>query len=305
MTRTGLFPLHAVIAIARRGSFRAAALELDSSTTALSNAVGKLERELGVRLFNRTTRSVSLTDAGRRFVQQVAPALVDIGEAMTAARSHQEVPTGTLRINSFITAAHEAVLPLVLEFLARYPQVHVDIVTEGRLIDIVRDGFDLGVRGAGSVPHDMIAIPIRRGRRHVVAGSPAYLAEHGIPEVPSALASHRCVAIRLPNGAPYPWHFEKNGKSVKVTVGGPITLDEASLARRVALEGFGLGYFMDNDVREDVAQGRLVTVLDDWSLQIPPLCLYYPNRRNPSAAFRAFVAMARDWGARAVADPAA
>lgn len=294
MQRSGLFALQAVLAISRRRSFRAAALDLEASTTALSNAIGKLERELGVRLFNRTTRSVSLTDAGQRFVEQVGPALHDIGDAMNIARSHQEVPSGTLRINSFAAAAREALLPLVLEFIRRFPGVHVDIVTEGRLIDIVSAGFDLGVRSGEFVPHDMIAIPLRKERRHVVVATPAYLKSHGTPEVPSALAQHHCIGIRLPNGAPYPWQFEKNGKVVKVTVSGPLTLDEPVLARTAVLSGVGLGYFMDADVREEVAAGRLVTVLDDWSPNVAPLCLYYPNRRNPSAAFRAFVDLARE-----------
>lgn len=294
MSRVGLFPLQAVLAIARRGSFRAAALELDASTTALSNAVGKLERELGVRLFNRTTRSVSLTDAGRSFVEQVGPAIDDIGDAMNIARSHQEVPTGTLRINSFATAAREAVLPLALQYLARYPQVHIDIVTEGRLVDIVGEGFDLGVRGADLVPHDMIAVPLGKGRRHVVVGTPTYLREAGVPEAPSGLLQHRCIGIRLPNGAPYPWHFEKNGKTVKINASGPITLDESSLARIAVLSSVGLGYFMEADVREDIEQGRLTPVLEDWALHVPPLCIYYPNRRNRSAAFRAFVDLARE-----------
>lgn len=298
MARVGLFPLEAVLAIVRCGSFRAAALDLGASTTALSNAVGKLERELGVRLFNRTTRSVSLTEAGRSFVDQVGPALGEIGDAMNIARSHQEVPAGTLRINSFATAAREAVLPLVLQFLARYPQVHVDIVTEGRLIDVVGEGFDLGVRGSDLVPHDMIALPIHHGRRHVVVGTPTYLRAAGIPEEPSSLSQHRCICIRLPNGAPYAWQFEKNGKAVKINVGGPITLDEAGLARMAVLSDLGLGYFMHADVAEDIAQGSLVPVLEDWALQVPPLCLYYPSRRNPSAAFRAFIELAREVSAQ-------
>lgn len=297
MSRSGLFPLQAVLAVARRGSFRAAALHLEASTTALSNAVAKLERDLGVRLFNRTTRSVSLTDAGRSFVDQVGPALDEIGDAMSMARSHQDVAAGVLRINSFATAAREAVLPLVLQFLRRFPRVHVDIVTEGRLVDIVRDGFDFGVRSADLVPQDMIALPIRRGRRHVVVGTPRYLQQAGILRTPNDLSQHRCICIRLPNGAPYPWQFEKNGQAVKISVTGPVTLDEANLARMAVLSDIGLGYFMDADVREEIEQGRLLPVLEDWSLQIPPLCLYYPSRRNPTAAFRAFTEFAREQGA--------
>ncbi len=159
MYRPGLNELEAVLAIAREGSFRGAALSLGMSTTALSNAIAKLEANLGARLFNRTTRSVSLSEAGRAFVAQVGPAVRDIQGAMEGVRSQQQTPSGTLRINAFAAGAREIMSPLVLEFLRRHPEVHVDIVTEGRLVDIVADGFDLGVRRADFVPADMIALP--------------------------------------------------------------------------------------------------------------------------------------------------
>ena len=212
--RHGLIELDAVIAIARRGSFRAAAIDLGVSTTALSNAIGKLERQLGVRLFNRTTRSVSLTDAGRDFVGRVGPALQDIHEAMDAARSQQATPSGTLRINAFATAAREIFSPLLLHYLRRYPQVHIDLVTEGRLVDIVADGFDAGIRTADLVPSDMIAIPLGRYRRYAVVASPAYLATHGTPLVPPDLLAHPCLRVRLPTGSLFRWQFEKAGQAV-------------------------------------------------------------------------------------------
>jgi len=295
MVRPGLVELDAVIAIARRGSFRAAALELELSTTALSNAIGKLERQLGVRLFNRTTRSVSLTDAGRNFVGQVGPALQDIHEAMNAARSQQEIPAGTLRINAFTTAAREILSPLILTFLRLYPQVHIDLVTEGRLVDVVAEGFDFGVRTRDLVPSDMIAVPLGQGRRNVVVGSPAYFGKHGKPLVPPDLLRHACLRIRLPNGAPYRWQFEKDGQPAQIDVAGPITLDEASLSRIAVLEGVGIGYVMESDVRDDLDAGRLEMVLEDWTPQLAPLALYYPGRRHPSAAFKAFINLAREF----------
>jgi DNA-binding transcriptional LysR family regulator len=293
MSRDGLIELDAVLAIARRGSFRAAALELGLSTTALSNAIGKLERQLGVRLFSRTTRSVSLTDVGRNFVDQIGPALKDIYDAMDAARSQQETLSGTLRINAFATAAREILVPLLLEFLRRYPQVHIDLVTEGRLVDIVADGFDLGVRSADLVPRDMIAIPVGPPRSFAVVASPAYLQRNDKPRVPPDLLHHSCLRIRLPNGARHRWQFEKDGQPIQIDVQGPITLDETSLSRRAVLADVGIGYFMESDVREDIAAGRLVRVLEDWTPPLEPLCLYYPSRRNPSAAFRAFIDLAR------------
>lgn len=293
MKRHGLVELDAVLAIARRGSFRAAALDLEMSTTALSNAVSKLERQLGVRLLNRTTRSVSLTDAGRGFVGRVGPALQDIHDAMDAARSQQENPSGTLRINAFATAAREILSPLILKFLKLYPQVHIDLVTEGRLVDVVAEGFDFGVRARDLVPSDMIAVPLGPARRNVVVGSPAYFQAHGKPLVPPDLLHQSCLRIRLPNGAPYRWQFEKNGQPTQIDVAGPITLDEASLSRIALLEGAGIGYVMESDVRDDLDAGRLEMVLEDWTPQLAPLALYYPGRRHPSAAFKAFIDLAR------------
>lgn len=300
MARQGLIELEAVLAIAARGSFRAAALDLGLSTTALSNLIGTVERQLGVRLFNRTTRSVSLTDAGRTFVEQVAPALRDIRNAMATARSQGDTPSGTLRINAFATGAREILAPLVLRFLRRHPQVHVDLVTEGRIVDIVAEGFDLGIRTAELVPSDMIAVPLGAPRSFAVVATPSYFAAHGRPRVPPDLLGHHCIRIRLPNGAPYRWHFEKDGSPVQIDVDGPITLDEATLARIAVLDGIGIGFFMEADVRDDIAAGRLERVLQDWTPPTAPLCLYYPGRKNPSAAFRAFVDMARDLGKAAM-----
>ena len=294
MYRVGLVDLEAVLAISRRGSFRAAALDLHVSTTALSNMIGKLETELGVRLFNRTTRSVSLSDAGRVFVDQVGPPLRDIRNAMEVVQSQQTTPSGTLRINTFATAAREILSPLVLEFLRRCPQVHIDLVTEGRLVDIVAEGFDLGVRRADLVPSDMIAIPLGRWQRHAVVGSPSYFEKHGKPQVPTDLLNHSCVCVRLPNGTLYRWPFESGGNATQIDVTGPITLDEASLARIAVLEGIGLGFFMEHNVHADIDSGRLVRVLEDWTPPLEPLCLYYPGRRNPSAALRAFVKLSRE-----------
>lgn len=297
MSRHSLTELEAVLAIVRCGSFRAAAIDLGMSTTAISNAVGKLERELAVRLFNRTTRSVSLTYAGRIFVAQIKPAIGDIQKAMNTARSQQETPSGTLRINAFATAAREIMAPLVLSYMQRYPQVHIDLVTEGRLVDVVAAGFDLGVRSADLVPSDSIAMPLGQMRRMAVAASPNFFEGRTIPKVPQELLTHPCVRVRLPNGALFRWRFEKDGEELQLDVEGPITLDEASLARIAVTSGVGIGYFMETDVRDDFAAGRLVRILEDWTPPLAPLCLYYSSRRNSSAAFQAFISLARDFAA--------
>jgi DNA-binding transcriptional LysR family regulator len=216
MGRHSLIDLEAVLAIVRCGSFRAAALDLGMSTTAISNAVGKLERELAVRLFNRTTRSVSLTHAGRIFVAQIKPALEDIQKAMNTARSQQETPSGTLRINAFATAAREIMAPLVLTYLQRYPKVHIDLVTEGRLVDVVAAGFDLGVRSADLVPSDAIAIPLGQVRRMAVAASPSSFEGRAIPRTPQELVNFPCLRIRLPNGALFRCGSRRTARSCKL-----------------------------------------------------------------------------------------
>lgn len=299
MERAGLNDLDAVIAIARRGTFRAAAIDLAMSTTALSHAIAKLEANLGVRLFNRTTRSVSLTDAGRLFVEWVGPALQDIHGALDAVRSQRETPSGTIRINAAPFAAREILSPLVLEFLRRYPEMNVDLVTEGRLVDIVADGFDLGVRVADLVPSDMTTVRLGRSQRYAIVASPSYFGDHEKPRVPPDLLNHRCIRVRLPDGALFRWRFEKDGEAVQIDVRGPITLDEASLARAAVLESVGIGCFMEQDVLGDIKAKRLIRVLEDWTRPFSGLCLYYPGRRNLSAGVKAFLALARELAGRA------
>lgn len=294
MRRYNLSDFDAVLAVGRLGSFRAAALDLGMSASALSNAIARLEGQLGVRLFNRTTRSVAMTEAGRRFVDQLGPALRDIDNALDAVRSQQTIPSGTLRINTFATAGREILEPLIFEFVRRYPEVQIDVVTEGNLVDIVEQGFDFGIRSESLVPSDMIAIALGPLRRYAVVGSPGYFENRPLPCVPTDLLSHSCIRTRLPNGAIFHWQFEAKGEPVQIDVDGPITLDEASLARMAALQSIGLGFFMEADVCDDISAGRLVRVLEDWTPPLSRLCLYYPSRRNPPAAFRLFVDLARE-----------
>ncbi|MGK9262925.1 LysR family transcriptional regulator [Sinorhizobium meliloti] len=298
MEQASLKELEAAIAIARRGTFRAASIDLGISTTALSHTIGRLESALGVRLFNRTTRSVSLTDAGRLFIQHVAPSLQDLHAALETVREQRETPSGTIRINAAPFAARAIISPLVLEFLRRYPDMNVDIVTEGRMIDIVRDGFDLGIRVAGLVPSDMIAVSLGRPQRHAVVGSPAYFERHCVPVVPPDLLTHKCIRVRLPDGSTYRWRFEKDGEQVQIDVEGQISLDEASLTRAAVLAGTGIGYLFEQDILPEIKTGRVIRVLEDWTPPYPGLCLYYPGRRNLSAAVRAFLELARELARR-------
>lgn len=288
----GLKALEAVQAIARRGSFRAAALDLGLSTTALSQTIARLETNLGGRLFNRTTRSVSLTEAGRDFAARVAPALAEIRAAMEMVRAQRETPSGRLRINASAQGGR-AVAPLVLEFLRRHPQMQVDLVTEGRLVDIVAEGFDLGIRPADLVPRDMIALPLGAPARHAVVAAPDWLARHPAPLSPADLDPEHCLRVRLPNGALLRWPFEKDGRALPVEARGRLTVDDPAIARAAVLDGAGIGYFIAADVAEDIAAGRMVRLLEDWTPDRPGFSLYYPGRRNASAGFTAFLTLAR------------
>jgi DNA-binding transcriptional LysR family regulator len=203
MNRSGLVELDTVVAVARLGGFRAAAIELGVSPTSVSNAVAGLEARLGVRLFNRTTRSVSLSEAGEQFIAAVGPALSDIHAAMQATKSRRGRPAGTLRLNCPVEAARQILVPVVLKFQRRYPEVGVDIVTDAQLIDIVAKGFDAGIRTRDAVPGDMIAVPFGPELRFVVVGSPAYLRDHPAPAKPGDLTAHRCIRARWPSGALY------------------------------------------------------------------------------------------------------
>jgi DNA-binding transcriptional LysR family regulator len=304
MSRAALAELDAVIAVARRGGFRAAALELGMSSTALSHAVAGLEARLGVRLFNRTTRSVSLTAAGEQFIAEVAPALTRIRNAMDAVNVHRDTPSGTLRLNTSIGAAQMILTPLILEFLRRYPEMSVDLVTEGRLIDIVGEGFDAGIRVAEAVPRDMIAVPIGGPVRSIIVGSPAYFEGRELPRTPADLLDHQCVRTRMASGALYRWEFERRGEAVEIDVKGALTLDERGLMAEAVRAGVGIGYLAEWLVAEDVAAGRLVQALDDWTPSYPGLCLYYPGRRHVPAGLRAFIEMVRQFPRRAMRNEA-
>ena len=293
MNRSGLVELDTVVAVARLGGFRAAARELGVSATSVSNAVAGLEARLGVRLFNRTTRSVSLSEAGEQFIAVVRPALSDIHAAMEATVSRRGRPTGTLRLNCPAQAARQILVPVVLKFQRRYPEVKVDIVTDAHLIDIVAKGFDAGIRTRDAVPGDMIAVPFGPELRFAVVGSPAYLRDHPAPAKPGDLMAHRCIRARWPSGTLYRWEFAKRGQALTIDAPGSLTLDEPTLMRDAALAGAGLAYMLEARVRGDLARGHLVSVLDDWMPTSPGFCLYHPDRRNMPAALIAFIGMLR------------
>ncbi len=291
---SALTALHAVLAVAAHRSFRRAAVELGVSPSAVSHAVSSLEQKLGVKLFHRTTRSVSPSEAGHRLVERVRPALHQVADALEQVNDFRATPTGTLRINTSQGAARRLFVPLVLPFLERYPDMRVDLVTDGRLVDIVASGFDAGIRQADTVPRDMVSVPCSPPVRFVVVGSPDYFARNPRPRTPADLSKHACVQRRMPSGSPLLWELQKDVRAVAVDVRGALTLDTDDLMVTAALRGVGLAWVNQWSVEGLVNEGRLVRVLDAWSPPLPGLCLYFPPHRHVSAGLRALVALIRE-----------
>ncbi|MBD1550261.1 LysR substrate-binding domain-containing protein [Pseudomonas typographi] len=288
-----LSELRALATIATYRSYRKAADELGLSASTLSHMMRTLEANLGVRLLNRTTRSVAVTAAGAQLLKRLAPLLREFELAVEEVNQFRELPSGTLRINASEPAARilmEAILP---RFLMRFPQMSVDLVTEGRLVDIVANGFDAGIRLAESVPQDMIAVPIGADTRFVTVASPAYLASRSRPLAPDDLLRHPCICIRMPSGKPYRWEFEKRGQALVIDVKGQLTLDNAEIMADAAVQGLGIAYVQEHTVARHLAAAQLVTVLEDWCPRTGGLFLYYPGHRHIPAGLQAFIEVLR------------
>ena len=298
MTPLRLDSLDTFAAIVRCGGFRAAAIERGVSSSALSQSVNALEAALGIRLLNRTTRSVAPTEAGARLLERLDPALRDIRLALDDLDQLRESPAGTLRINAPGPAVDHVLCPLAFDFMRAYPDVKIDIVSDAAIVDIVEQGFDAGVRFGRHLAQDMIAVPIGPPLRYAIVASHAYLAQHGRPTSPQDLLAHDCVRRRFPGGKLVAWQFEKRGEVVEITPAGRLTLGSAHQELQAALAGHGIAHVFDDDARAHLADGSLVELLADWSPTLPNWFLYYPNRRHPGAAMKAFLAHARtyQWG---------
>jgi DNA-binding transcriptional LysR family regulator len=293
MPRSGLAEYEALSALSRLKNFRAAARELGVAPSALSNTIAALEARLGVRLFNRTTRSVAITEAGEQFIAQILPALAQIEAAVEAVNGHRETPAGLLRINTNALAVRQIVGPVIAEYLRRYPKMRIEIVTDSAFVDIVAGGFDAGIRLADAIPKDMIAVPIQMQERQFVVGSPAYFRENAPPVMPKDLLAHRCILGRLGSGAIWQWEFERQGNALSFDVRGPLTLDEPNAMLDAALAGIGVAYLNEVLVKEYIETGRLIPVLEDWTQPYPGISLYYPGRRHVPAGLRAFIDLIR------------
>jgi DNA-binding transcriptional LysR family regulator len=298
MSDLDLRDLDAFVAVARTRNFRRAALESRVSVSSLSQRLRDMEERLGVRLMNRTTRSVALTEAGELLLARVAPAMHDVGEALDRVRGMRDVPSGRLRINAPPPAIDLVLAPMVAPFIAAYPQIDLEIVGESSFVDIVAQGFDAGVRYGEHLAQDMIAVSLSPPQRYAVVASPDYVARHGRPTHPKDLLHHRCIRIRFGRGALLDWEFEKAGQVVNVSPPPRLIANYPGLVQRAAHDGFGFWLTFEGYVREAIKSGALVSVLDDWCAPFPGPFLYYPSRRQQPPALAAFVAFVAEWRKR-------
>lgn len=289
MKRGELDDLAAFAAVARARSFTRAAAELGLSSSALSHAMRGLEQRLGVRLLARTTRSVAPTAAGDRLLASLAPALEEVGRGLAALADWRGAPSGTLRVTTFSSGARMVLAPMLPAFLLDHPDVSIEIIVDDRLTDLVADGFDAGIRFGDTVDRDMVAVRVGPDLRTVVVGTPTYFDSHPRPNTPEQLSHHRCVNYRLVGGGGLlPWEFERDGREVRLRAQGQLIVNDECLAGEAVRAGAALGYMLEPDVAEEIRDGRLIQVLDDWCQPFAGCHLYYPSRQV-TPALRALI----------------
>ncbi|MGO7323533.1 LysR family transcriptional regulator [Rhizobium ruizarguesonis] len=289
MRATELSELAAFAAVARHKSFRKAGEERGVTASAISHAVLNLEDRIGIRLLNRTTRSVSLTEAGELLISHLDPAFGEMAAALDALNRYRDTPFGKVRINVPNSIGPFVVGRIIGPLLKSNPHLQLEINATDRLVDIVEEGFDAGIRFGERVTEGMIALRIKPRIRLVVVGSPAYFETRPKPATPHELKRHLCIQNMFPSGARYAWEFEKDGQTVSFQPTGPLSLDDHELMMQAALGGVGLAYIWEPRVEKAIASGELIKVLDDWCQPEEPLYLYYPSRRHMSAGFRAVI----------------
>lgn len=295
MSFTSLNALNAFIAVARHRSYAGAARDLGVSTSALSQSVRQLEERLEVTLLTRTSRSVALTDAGERLLEQAGPAIDQAMESMRTAKAKRGEVTGRVRL-TVPTAAVPLVLGRVLpRFAERYPKVVVEALVEDRFVDSVAEGLDAGIRLVEAIDRDMVHVRLTPATRLVIVGAPAYFARRGAPQKPADLLRHDCICIRwTPTGDPWPWDLERGKKAWRIPVRGPVITNSFELMRALAVAGVGLHYGLESLVAGELARGELRVVLEGYAPEVPGLFLYYPSSAQVSPALKALVAVARE-----------
>jgi DNA-binding transcriptional LysR family regulator len=292
--RSDLADLSYFLAIARHRNFRKAATELGVSASALSHSLRGLEERLKVRLVNRTNRSVTLTAAGEDLQAAIRDPFAAIHEAEDLLNLHRDAPTGRVRLNVPDEAAMRMLAPVLPEFVARYPDVELDISVDNTMVDVIEAGFDAGIRFGGTVPEDMIAQRLSPDFRWVVAGAPAYFAKHGEPQHPEDLMHHQCIRLRLGNGRMYNWDFDRGEESLALAVPGGIIVDNGSVSRALALSGMGLMYAAEPAIAPLLADGSLRAVLQEWASPGPGYFIYYSSRRQVPRGLRLLIDLIRE-----------
>lgn len=298
MAFTPLNALHAFLAVARRRSFSAAARDLGVSASALSQSVQQLEARVGVALLTRTSRSVALTDAGQRLLEHAGPGVDAALDALKTVTARPGEVTGRVKLSVPSAAVPMVLTRLVPRFIERHPNVELDVRVENHFVNIVAEGLDAGIRLVEAIDRDMVHVRLSGETRLVVAGAPSYLARKGAPLKPADLAQHDCLsARRSPDAEPFAWEFERGKKTWRVPVRGPVTTNDRELLHALALAGHGLLYTLEPMIADDLARGRLRTVLDAYAPSVPGLFLYFPSRAQVSPALRALIAVARELAA--------
>jgi DNA-binding transcriptional LysR family regulator len=289
-----LAEMNAFITVAERRSFSSAAVQLGISRSRLSETIRELEGRLGVRLLNRTTRSVAPTVAGERLLAQIRPLLADFDAVLDSINAFRDKPAGLLRLTVPPPVASFMLAPLLPRFLDKYPAIDLEISVDGALTDIVAGRFDAGMRAGDRVERDMIAVRIGEEIRSVVVAAPEYLARHKRPTTPRDLGAHNCIRFRFQSGVIVPWQFEKKGRQVEVAVEGRLTVNDPELAVRAALDGVGVLYTALGYAEPDINAGRLVPLLEDWRTPAAAIFLYYPGRRQVPVPLQAFIEFLRE-----------
>jgi DNA-binding transcriptional LysR family regulator len=289
-----LAEMNAFITVAERRSFSSAAVQLGISRSRLSETIRELEGRLGVRLLNRTTRSVAPTVAGERLLAQIRPLLADFDAVLDSINAFRDKPAGLLRLTVPPPVASFMLAPLLSHFLDEYPAIDLEISVDGALTDIVAGRFDAGMRAGDRVERDMIAVRIGEEIRSVVVAAPEYLARHKRPTTPRDLGAHNCIRFRFPSGVIVPWQFEKKGRQVEVAVEGRLTVNNPELAVRAALDGVGVLYTALGYAAPEINAGRLVPLLEDWRTPAVAIFLYYPGRRQVPVPLQAFIEFLRE-----------
>jgi DNA-binding transcriptional LysR family regulator len=294
MQRGGLTDLIAFIAVADKLSFRAATSQLGVTPSALSHSMRQLEERVGIRLLHRTTRSVSVTDAGLRLLERLRPAMDQISDALENLNQERSRPLGRLRIYATHMAATAVITPVWRRFLSTYPEVHLEVQVSEAPADIVAKGFDAGIGTQDRAEADMIAVRVMGPIKVAVSGAPSYFTQRYPPRSPDDLGRHRCIQYRRhADGAVFDWWFERNGKSKQISVDGQVMVNHPDLAVRAAVDGLGIAYTTGALAEPFLRSGQLVCVLEDWSPAFEGLFLYYPGHRQVPAALRAFIDMIR------------